>query len=337
MKIGAIVIVNCDKNNIWFCLKGIYDVCDKVVVVYSDCDWNGDIRDDGTLAVIQKFVDPDKKLQVVIGSFTSQPNQRMAALQILKDEGFDYCFVVDSDEIYHPEQLQWAREVIESNPSVDIFSVRMRNLWKTLDYMLIPDDWELSAFYRISNDFHFTKSRSTSYKTDVIEDRAAAKALWNAILEVRRELSFIEKSLKSREEELRKRRQKKKLKRRKGKIKRVRMKVEKEERTLGSIKKEDLEEKKKVRTFFLDPDKIVCYHLTAVCDDKQMLEKIQTRSYKDSLHPGWYEWKWLKWTPNTRNLHPVKPAQYEKAILFNKEELPSFMKKHSFWDKLGEG
>lgn len=331
MKIGAIVIVNCDKNNIWFCLKGIYDVCDKVIVVHSDCNWNGVPRDDGTLAIIQGFKDPDEKLQIITGSFTSQPGQRTVALEILKEEKFDYCFIVDSDEIYHPDQLQWARKTIEANPMINIFDVQWRSLWKTLDYMLVPDDGVLSAFYRISDDFYFTKSRGTSYKADVIEDRAIAKVLWNAILEVKKEMTFLKKALKSREDGLKKRR-KGTLKRRRNRLKRVRLKVEREEEILENIKKEDLEERKKVQTLFLDPNKIVCYHLTAVCDDEQMLEKIQTRSYKDNICSNWYEEKWLNWTLDTCDLHPVKPAQYERAVFFDKEkELPLFMKKHTFW------
>lgn len=322
MKLGAIVIVNCDKDNIWYCLKGIYDVCDRIMIVYSSCDWNGAPRDDGTLAVIEDFEDPDKKIQIIVGEYTSQPGQRTAGLNILKEEEYDYCFVVDSDEIYHPEQLQWAREVIEDNPDIDIFSVQMKNLWKTLDYILLPDDRQLSCFYKITDGFGFTKSRGTTYKTK------AAKTQEMIIAE--RELHFIGKTLNRRIKELENRGKSTKGRRRT--IKRAQKDIEKQRKILERIEKQDIERAEQIQALLLDPGRIVCYHLTAVCDNQQMLRKIKTRSYKDSICPDWYHRKWLNWTYDMCNLHPTKPEQYEKAVPFDKLVLPGFMKMHRFWE-----
>lgn len=321
MKIGAIVIVNCDKDNIEYCLKGIYDACDKIIVVYSKCDWNGILKDDGTLAIVQSFKDPDEKIQVVIGEYTSQPGQRVVALDILKEEKCDYCFIVDSDEIYHPEQLQWARKVIEDSPSTHIFSVKMCNLWKTLGYVLLPDDRRLAVFYRITDDLFFTKSRATTYKTKVSKDKE--------IDEARKEMRFIKKYLDRREKHLKVAGNPTKYRR--YFITAAQDQILKSTKMLGAFEKQEIECVKQIQTMFLPSDKIVCYHLTAVCDDSQMLQKIKTRSYKDSICPDWYHRKWLNWTYDMCNLHPTKPEQYEKAVPFNKVELPDFMKTHRFW------
>ena len=60
MKIGAIVAVNCDRENIWYCLRGIYDFCDEVVVVYSDTTWTGNKYEDDTVKIIDTFPDEDR-------------------------------------------------------------------------------------------------------------------------------------------------------------------------------------------------------------------------------------------------------------------------------------
>ena len=84
MKIGAIIAVNCDEENIWYCLKGIYDFCDEIVVVYSDTTWTGIKQEDGTVDIIDTFPDADKKLKIIKGSFLTQPEQRIVGLNYLK-------------------------------------------------------------------------------------------------------------------------------------------------------------------------------------------------------------------------------------------------------------
>lgn len=322
MKMGAIVIVNCDRDNIWYCLRGIYDACDKIIVVHSGCNWNGKPKDDGTLKIVKSFEDSGGKIEIITGSYTSQPGQRTVALEILKNEDYDYCFVVDSDEIYHPKQLRWARRVIEDNPSIDIFSVRWRRLWKTLSYKLVPDDGEVFPFYKITDDFYFTERRGTTYRTRQLKEKAIA--------EQEREVRFAEKILKRRERQLKKEKRKKRMKLRERNVKQARKTIERERKVLERIKKQD-QNMEGVQTLFLDPDKIVCYHLTCVCDNEQMLEKIQTRSYKDRVHPSWYECKWLNWTLETCDLHPTSPTQYRRAIPSDKTKLPTFMNTHRFW------
>lgn len=328
MKLGAILIVNCDKDNIWYCLKGIYDGCDKIVIVHSNCNWNGEPKDDGTLEILRHFrdeEDPDGKIQLIEGSYTSQPGQRTVALEILKEEGLDYCLVIDSDEIYHPEHLAWARRHIEANPDVHIFRVRWLRLWKTLNFRLTPNDGELSAFYKMDDEFHFTERRGTSYRTKQLKEKVVFEA-WAAF-------HHAEKILKRRKKQLRKEKNAKKRNMREKKVRVAHGKVEEAREALRIAKNKKIPEKDRVKVEFMDPSKIVCYHLTTVCDDAQMLEKIQTRSYKDRIHTGWYERKWLNWTPQTRDLHPTSPPQYRRAVPFNREELPDFMETHRFWGR----
>ncbi len=341
MKIGAIVIVNCDKDNIWYCLKGIYRGCDKIIVVHSDCNWNGESKDDGTLEITRSFEDPDNKIEIITGSYTSQPGQRTIALEILKNEEYDYCFVVDSDEIYHPEQVLWAKAFIKNNPSIDIFRVRWLRLWKTLSYKLIPDDGEVSAFYKITDDFYFTQRRGTTYRTRQLGEKALEIEIREekraVRLEAMEELESARDGLKLRKKQKKKEQNTKRIKMRRERIKEAEKRERRAWKVLKSVLKQiedkvDSAKDEKVKVEFMDPEKIVCYHLTTVCDDEQMLEKIQTRSYKDRIHPDWYQNKWLDWAVETRNLHPTSPAQYERAKSFHKGRLPSFMKTHRFWN-----
>ena len=248
MKIGAIIAVNCDKDNIEYCLKGIYDFCDKVVVVYSDTTWINEKKEDGTLEIIGRFPDPKNKLKIIKGSFNTQAGQRTVGLEYLREENYDYVFVVDSDEIYNPKSLLGVMSSIEQHKDSSTFEVNWVQLWKTLDYVL--NCRGLSVIYKISDDFRFPgPARQTLPKG--------------------RKSEFL--------------------------------------------------------------SNVDCFHLSCVCSNEYMKEKLATRSYKNRVVKGWYENIWLGWTPDMKNLHPTKPKKYKKAELFDKTGLPDFMKNHKFY------
>lgn len=164
VKIGAIVIANRDRENIWYCLRGIYDFCDKVVVIYSDTTWTGKTKSDGTLEVLKTFRDPDNKLNIIEGTFSGQHDQRNVGLKILKAENYDYVFVVDSDEIYDPSTLVNARTIINQRPDADMFRVKFKELWKTFEYVIVPER-HITVFYKMRPEFYWVgPARQSSYR-----------------------------------------------------------------------------------------------------------------------------------------------------------------------------
>jgi hypothetical protein len=64
---------------------------------------------------------------------------------------------------------------------------------------------------------------------------------------------------------------------------------------------------------------IVCFHLSYVLDDKRVWEKINTWAHSSQFNlTSWYRNKWQKWNPlYTRNLHPISPYYWYKAIEYN--------------------
>lgn len=60
---------------------------------------------------------------------------------------------------------------------------------------------------------------------------------------------------------------------------------------------------------------IPMYHFSYVRDDQEMWEKISSFSHRDEFDINkWYKEVWLKWTPDSVNLHPVVPGQFRQAI-----------------------
>lgn len=59
----------------------------------------------------------------------------------------------------------------------------------------------------------------------------------------------------------------------------------------------------------------LCHHLSCVLSDDQMLIKINTWGHSAQFDlQKWYSKKWLRWNPQTRNLHPVTPRAWSGTV-----------------------
>lgn len=57
------------------------------------------------------------------------------------------------------------------------------------------------------------------------------------------------------------------------------------------------------------------YHFSYVRTDEEMWKKICTFSHAFDFNKSeWYQDKWLAWTPEMEDLHPVAPEQFKRAV-----------------------
>jgi len=63
---------------------------------------------------------------------------------------------------------------------------------------------------------------------------------------------------------------------------------------------------------------VICYHASYVLNDEEVYRKIKTWSHhKDFDVDKWYNDVWLKWTPESKNLHPIWPKTWSHTEEFN--------------------
>ncbi len=136
---GAVYCVYDDDMWLTPSLESVYDSCDGIWFLVSDSPWNGEPTDNSsTLAKIREFPDPQGKIHLVQGDWKTETDQRNAGLEIVREAGMDYCFVVDADEIFDPASLRRMMEYAASNPYVDYWHVRMITYWKSCYYRVDP-------------------------------------------------------------------------------------------------------------------------------------------------------------------------------------------------------
>jgi len=80
------------------------------------------------------------------------------------------------------------------------------------------------------------------------------------------------------------------------------------------------------------PDDIYFWHMGYVLSDERMWEKINTFGHAREIVPGWFQEKWLNWTPETRNLfrkHPI--SRWPHAIRIDPLTLPKILHSHPYF------
>ena len=80
------------------------------------------------------------------------------------------------------------------------------------------------------------------------------------------------------------------------------------------------------------PDDIFFWHMGYVLGDERMWEKIHTFAHAHEVLHDWYEEKWLKWTPSTRDLFRKAPAsRWPRTVPIDPWILPKVLHEHPYF------
>src|SRR3990167_10306255 len=107
-------------------IRSVYGMVSKIVVV-DNCS------KDKTLEILEKMEDPQKKIIVISKEFKSKTDQRHVYCQML--DGFDYAWIIDSDEVWSGENLRKVEHLIFANPQVSSFCFNFLDYWKDLGHV----------------------------------------------------------------------------------------------------------------------------------------------------------------------------------------------------------
>jgi len=103
------------------------------LALVSDTSWHGPAGDwEATRALAC-----DAGAEVIVGSWLSEYEQRMAAVAAARERGFTHALIVDGDEVIEPSLLEAMLKVAENGLAERVF-VEMDTYWKSPDYVIRP-------------------------------------------------------------------------------------------------------------------------------------------------------------------------------------------------------
>jgi len=176
MKIGAQVVAYNQEFLIEYSIRSIYPFVDVIHITASQQPWNyisqAKLYDkpDKTFEILDNFHDPEKKLIIEKGYWSTEEDQRNHSVKILRSQGCDFVFIVDPDEVYSDQYLSDLEKNLEN---CDTATVTHKIFWHDFNWCLVPDVIGARTFYRIYPDICFRRGRLVTRerrckKTDIM-------------------------------------------------------------------------------------------------------------------------------------------------------------------------
>lgn len=137
--VGGVCCVYDDDVWLPFMVESCYPAVDRLTFLVGRQPWNGDAGcNSKTIEAITSCPDPDKKIAIIEGDWSTETVQRNAGLALCVKARLSYCFVVDADEIYDPNTLRFLIDVACTRPSIDVWHIRWFTYWKSYRFRIEP-------------------------------------------------------------------------------------------------------------------------------------------------------------------------------------------------------
>lgn len=160
MKFGAVYCIYDDLEYIDVSIFHIKKQLDKILFLISDVPWNGKKTDNSkTIEVIQKLCKENSNFQLIQGHWTNEITQRNFGLELFYKEGIDYCFIIDSDEIYSENHFKNIKQFILQNKNITAFHIQWNTYWKKDYYVIQPREYYNPVICVKVENFNFTTIR----------------------------------------------------------------------------------------------------------------------------------------------------------------------------------
>ncbi|PIQ84207.1 MAG: hypothetical protein COV75_03375 [Candidatus Omnitrophica bacterium CG11_big_fil_rev_8_21_14_0_20_63_9] len=143
-KIAACYCIYNEEEFIEYSIRSIYEAVDRIVICLGMAPWsayNSEARRkhaqrDRTEDIVDRLAASDPKFVVKKGVWESEVAQRQTAMECCVNEGIDYYFLIDGDEVYRPDHLRVIREEVEAHPDVGTFHIKCTVLWHSFRYRI---------------------------------------------------------------------------------------------------------------------------------------------------------------------------------------------------------
>ena len=147
MKIAAVYCVYNEDEYIESSIRSIIHFVDRVYVLLGTMPYSAyNVRAreqfqqaDGTEAIVKRLAGMFPKIALVKGLWNSELEHRNAGMRLCWQEGFDYYFLVDGDEVYRADHLENLREDMASRPNVGQFIIKCDLFWRSFRYRIPAD------------------------------------------------------------------------------------------------------------------------------------------------------------------------------------------------------
>jgi len=154
MKISYVMIVLNGMPFIQASLESIYRSAHEIIIVEGaievckfSANETGSSQDD-TIACIRDFPDPEKKIKLILGGWGCKDKLTMQN-RALKDVTGDYVWLVDSDEVYKEQDIEFICKKLQHTSSISTVVLPAIHFWKGIQYIIDSKKLDAVGVHRI--------------------------------------------------------------------------------------------------------------------------------------------------------------------------------------------
>ena len=161
MKIAAVFCVYNEEAYLESAVRAILPAVDRVIILLGMAPYTAynpaarDVsRPDGTETIVDRLAKTHPAITVVKGRWASEIDHRNAGLGLCLEDGTDYYWLVDGDEVYREDHLAAIRRLIEARPEVGTFIVKCHIFWRSFAYRIPAQElgWRPRRIFKITRD-----------------------------------------------------------------------------------------------------------------------------------------------------------------------------------------
>ena len=144
MKIAAVYCIYNEENYIEYSIKSIYDFVDKIIICLSQAPYLAynpqvsrmQFKKDKTEQIIDKISSGDDKFEIIKDTWEEQIEQRNRGMKYCIDNGYDYYFLIDGDEVYRKDHLENIAKEIAVHTEIGSFVIKCTIFWRSFKYRI---------------------------------------------------------------------------------------------------------------------------------------------------------------------------------------------------------
>ena len=197
IKIAACYCVYDDFEFLEASVKSIINDIDKIFFFVSFYRYDGTCEDGDneiTLKILGDLKEEySDKISIIRNNWKNQIIQRNDAIEYTQKQSFDYCLIIDADEIYNLDEINILRNFIhDKSYKIDVFTTRFHTYFKSLKYQIFPLQ-QLNALTLIKTNVRLNGTRCVAKNSYKIFNISEKQICWHHPSHVRTDERMIKK------------------------------------------------------------------------------------------------------------------------------------------------
>lgn len=143
-------------------VQRVYPIMDKILFLMNFKTWAGELDFDiikNTFKSITNIHDPLRKIELVSGAWKDETEQRNYGLKVLKEQGIDWCFIIDDDELYNIHQVLKMVNILPTSVH-SAYIIHQQTYWKNRNTVINSPTMAVPTIVKTDGTVFFNLNRT---------------------------------------------------------------------------------------------------------------------------------------------------------------------------------